>query len=219
MHVPRPTYAAHRPSRCTRAPTPPYPPYGTGTAHNSQPTILYNYYILYTTNMLAYFYRRHTRIYFLTKSDIDMLIRLWYNAYARNKVVIRDIAAVFCISSKHYRLLYFFCTKHLTCGFVCDIMIMWDGQSLTCTSYWLALYHGILLTISFWLSASWLLAFFHTVPIFRENGFHVLCLGHWFCLGIWIPLFREWCFCLFFVFLFKHALIQLTFFGNGGSYD
>lgn len=31
--------------------------------------------------------------------------------------------------------------------------------------------------------------------------------------------FESGAFVCFFVFLFKHALIQLTFFGNGGSYD
>ena len=30
VYVPRPTYAAHRPSRCTRAPTPPLPPIWDG---------------------------------------------------------------------------------------------------------------------------------------------------------------------------------------------
>ena len=134
-------------------------------------------------------------------------------------MVIRDIAAVFCISSKHYRLLYFFCTKTLDMRFR-----LWYHDNVR----W-SITHMYLLLVSIvprhfannllLVSASWLLAFFHTVPIFGDNELLVLGLEHWFCLGIWIPLFREWCFCLFFVFLFKHALIQLTFFGNGGSYD
>ena len=65
-HARRPSvYVLH-----TRTHTPPYPPYGTGAAHNSRPTTLCNYYILYTKCMSKLFPDRAYPYIFFDKKVI-----------------------------------------------------------------------------------------------------------------------------------------------------